>query len=819
MAIIATNTQKADVQALGTAMNATVNFSGALMEMLATVYVYILMAAIREAIQNASDASKRAGIPVSQGVLVQLPTQSNPMITIIDQGSGMTKEFMESTYMSFGSSTKAGDNGAAGGLGVGRWAAYGYIRECYITTCHGSDMVERTYFQFQGPNGTPQVQLASEVPGTVVGTRVYFPVKETDLEEALRAVAWLKEVMQLTMGDSFSVDKPALLPTMLPTFSGTLLELESQDPSLKGVRLYPMQGNELQYGRQGLQSGSLVVLTNQESGVGGLPFHVQSQAITDSVFSNGVVVEIPMSFNIPFMPSREEIKYTDEVRALMGRIDEAARKVFLNLAKTLFDTPTLESKATLSKLVGTTEHWHLFARAARGQSSSALNEPLKTALGGSPWTGVVSIPAVTQARSRTVTLRGTGLSDTVVRTLHAGYGRYLVLTDNKGNSMDFRFNAHVPLVLVLNDLKSGGLQRFRLWILDEKTRAIGEEAKKCKYLFVSADTVKEAEEVITAINAEFGGILEVQRASKMPEPPRRITKAGLKGSKGGTLAFYNRSAFKQETEVMGFDTYDASEPKRIWLGKNGGELQGFKADVTMADLVGTRYSRNSLHPVMDALSARRLYLLTPKQVEALEKAQADLKADGLWDLDESEYDEEEDPETVEMIKALKGWTSFEAALGNLVGSHAIQDTLAGNRICHVVECWQFNYFCNALAKRPRMELTGTRIDKALQPHVDLLTGEIRIHKSTKINESFNELRQALVGLGGYLAVKDDDSEARKQLVKSLEALKHVGNLNYDKVFADLKEQFPLLHMVQSNIMSSSDVAVDHLCQAMAALYR
>lgn len=817
MAIIATNTQKADVQALGTAMNATVNFSGALMEMLATVYGYILMAAIREAIQNASDASKRAGIPVSQGVLVQLPTQSNPMITIIDQGSGMTKEFMESTYMSFGSSTKTGDNGAAGGLGVGRWAAYGYIRECYITTCHTSDMVERTYFQFQGPHGTPQVQLASEVPGTVVGTRVYFPIKETDLAEALRAVAWLKEIMQLTMGDSFSVDKPALLPTVLPEFSGTLLELESQDPSLKGVRIYPMQGHDLQYGRHGRQSGSLVVLTNQESGVGGLPFHVQAQSLSESVFSNGMVIEIPMSFNIPFMPSREEIKYTDHVRSLMNSIDEAARKAFLKTVKVLFDTPTLEAKANLSNLVGTTEHWHWFARAARGQA--ILGEKLTPILGGAPWTGVLSIPAVPQARSKTVTLRGTGLADTVVRTLHTGYGRQLTLLDNRGNSTDFKFNAHVPLVLVLNDIKSGGLQRFRLWVAEEKLRAVGEEAKKRKFLLVSADSLQEAEDVTTAINAEFGGALEVQRTSKMPEPPRRITKAGLKGSKGGTLTFYNRRASKQETEVMGFDTYDACEPKRIWLSKNGSMLQGFKPDASMGDLVGTRYySKNSLYPVMEAMGVHRLYLLTPKQVEALEKAQADLKADGLWELEESEYGEE-DEDTVETIKALKGWTSFETALGDLVGSHAIQDTLAGNRICRVQECWQFNYFCDAMAKKPRMELTGTRIDKALQPHVDLLTGEIRIHKSTKINESFNDLCAALAALGEYMTVEESDSEARKQLVKSLETLKHVGDLSYETVFAELKKQFPLLYMVQNNIMSTSDEVVDHLCQAMAALYR
>ena len=817
MAIIATTTQKADVQALGSAMNATVNFSGALMEMLSTVYKFILMAAIREALQNATDAARRAGLSVSQGVLVQLPTHSNPMITIIDQGSGMTKEFMENTYMSFGSSTKAGDNGSAGGLGVGRWAAYGYIRECYITTCHESDMVERTYFQFQGPNGTPQVQLASEVPGKVVGTRVYFPVKDSDLAEALRAVAWLKDVMTLTMGDSFSVDKPGLLPTMLPPGSGTVLELGLYDPSLQGVRAYPMQGRDLHYGRDGLQSGSLVVLTNQELGVGGLPFHVSAQSLRDSVFMGGMVIEIPLSFNIPFMPSREEIKYSDEVRAMMERIDEAAQKAVLAEVKTRFETPTLHAKTMLSQLIGIEEHWHWFARAARGTQSS-LTEPMKAATGRSVWTGQLCIPCVAQARAKNVTLRATGLSDFVVRTVHAGYGPHMVIADSKGNTVEFKFSARVPLVLVLNDLRSGGMQRFRLWIKEEKTRAVGEEEKKRKYLLVSADSAKEAEEITAAINAEFGGSLDVRRTSTLPAPPRRITKSGIKVASAGMLQYYCPTARKQESVALSFDSHDAHEPVRVWLGKDGGQLQGFQPNVALTDLVGAKYMPSSLHSVLEARNLKRLYLLSPKQAEALKAAQAALKAEGLWDLDESEYDDEE-PDTVEMIKALKSWKSFEAELTDLVGSHAIQDTLAGNRICRVNESWQFNTFCYALTKRPRLELTGTQLDKALSPHMDLLTGEIRIHSATQINHQFSALRNALVAIGAHMAVQDDDSDARKQLVKSLSDLAHVGNINYENVFSVLKDQFPLLQLVQQNLTIATDEAIDQMCQAFAVLYR
>jgi len=177
MAIIAIPSNGATVQAMGPELSASVNLSAALMDMLSTVYSYGLLAAVREAIQNGCDAARRKGLSFRDGVLVELPTADNLVVSFTDRGAGMTHEFMTSTYLAFGSSTKAGDNGSAGGLGVGRWAAYGYIREAYITTTSETEMVERTYFQYQGSDGTPKVSIASETPGTTAGTKVFFPIK------------------------------------------------------------------------------------------------------------------------------------------------------------------------------------------------------------------------------------------------------------------------------------------------------------------------------------------------------------------------------------------------------------------------------------------------------------------------------------------------------------------------------------------------------------------------------------------------------------------------------------------------------------------
>lgn len=811
MALINTSTDKAEVRAMGSSMNATVNFSGALMEMLATVYANILMSAIREAIQNASDAAKRAGLSFAEGVLVQLPTPSNPMVTVIDKGSGMTKAFMEDPaegYLSYGSSTKAGDNGAAGGLGIGRWAAYGYIRECYITTCHESDMVERTYFQFQGDHSTPKVQLASEVPGKVTGTKVSFPVKETDLDEALRAVAWLKDVMQLTMGDSFSVDNPHALPAIMPEFSGTVLSLGEFDVGLAGVLVYPMKGNALKYSRQGLQDGSLVVLTNKAAGVGGLPFHVQSPSNSESVFHNGMVVEIPMSLSVPFMPSREELKYTDEVYSLLKRIDIAAALAVEAKARELFHSPTLASKAVLSDLLGTTELWHWFARGAR--QPCALLEALRKATGGECWNGRMNVLAPMALRTDTVSVRFRDDKEPVLRTVYrnGGYLHY----QEQGASRLVQFTANKPLVLVVNDVPTGGVSRFREWLRTT--------TKARQYLLVSSPVAGEAATAVAALNDCFGGELPVVTVSSMPVATSRV----IVGSKvvsvargRGSLTYYSCSSEKQETSPLSFATYAANEPVRVWLGKDGGQLAGFSEDTGLTDLASNWAGR--LSEMLPALGVSRLYLLTKKQVAELSALRADAERDGLLDMADDEFpDDEAGRETLGAVKALKSWLPLEEALAGLVKSPDIQNLLVGKKVRMVDECWEFKQFCEAMAERPRMELTGTSLDKALSPFVDLLTGVVMLKRSVELDPKFPRLCAILAKVGNSLEAYPDDTAERTELISTLKQLDKVGHLNYKEEFKKLRQRYPLLSTV-GKLHDTEPGAMDHLCLALAAIYR
>ncbi|GBG14368.1 cell division protein [Novimethylophilus kurashikiensis] len=820
MAIISINQQRSEVKALGSAMHATMNLSGAMFDMLATVYKYMLMAAIREPIQNGVDAVKRLGMSAADGVMVYLPTLDNPVIKVVDKGAGMTKAFMEADdgYLSFGSSTKAADNGAAGGLGVGRWAAYGYIRECYIVTCNAEDMIERTYFQFQGKDGRPQVQLASEVPGTVTGTQVYFPVKDADLPEALRAVSWLREVMTLTMGDAFSVDSPSALSPVLPDFSGVRLDLEEVDPSLAGVRIFPMHGTALQYGRQGLQDGSLVVLTNQESGVGGLPFHVQSPTDWQSVFFRGMIIEIPMSFNLPFMPSREELKYSDEVYALLRKIDHAAKLHVIKTARELYAQPDLSSKATLSNLLGNDEVWHWFARGTR-DNKSALYEPLIQATSkNSPWTGLLAVPFERSQHLNGVQLKFTKSSDPVLREAYSVKGR-LHCNGKTMSSEEVSFKANKPIRLVCNDLATGGTARFRSWLKSQR-----EGLSFLSFVYVTAEEIADAKTTVEGLNAAYGGALPVHLTSSFPDVSRKVVggKVVARTSRVGQITFHSFAQGKQVSEEINFDTYRAREPQRVWIRKDGGKLEGFKDDVTLADLL-VSYGGGDLRAVATKMGIDKLYLLTSKQVDALAKAQADAQAEGLFDLALDEFDEEAGGhEAYHAVCALKGWVAFEDALMVLMDTSDIQDVLNGKRVRSIDDCYDLRNLCNVLAKEPRMMLTGTKFDKAIAPYLDVVAGKTKYLDGSYINKQpLNHACNGLNMIAAHMVVSEFDSDDRKSMIQAMHNLASAGHLDYKVVWRNLVEQFPLLGAVGQ--LGGTDLrtklAIEHFCHALAALYK
>lgn len=797
----------AEVNALGTAQNATVNFSGALMEMLATTYSHILMAAVRESIQNACDAARREGYSFSEGVHVSLPTQDNPMLVVQDSGAGMSDEFMFDTYLSFGSSTKSGDDGAVGGLGVGRWAAYGYIRECLITTTTADDLIERTYFQFQSEDNMPQVQLAGKGPGSHVGTSISFPVKESDFNELYKAVKWLQEIMQITMNDSFSVDKPDLLQdSILPAHSETIFDLGEFDETLEGVRVHPMMGAELQYERGGfsMKSGSLIVMTNKEAGVGGLPFHVTSSS-RNSLFFQGSIIEIPMRFNIPFMPSREEVKYTDSLEEILDRIDAAAILAATSRVKELYFKPCLDSKRLLSQLLGIRDYWNLFSQS--NGSGNELGMAYREILGGSVWRDRLPVPVSASVLAAEPSFRYI-LEGKTLRGMEVKDGELYIQQNGSRPSMRLEFSSRKPVTLVFNDLKSGGISRLRNWM-----KEMGEAKLKHEdYVFIETVDFTKAEEVARQLSSVYNNELPLLPVSSMPAIARRVVGGRVVGARRGSrLTVFNVNENKQISVEASF-TKTMSEPRKFWVTKEGADIAGFSSPITD---MSNAYSYNDIKGVLKHLNADNLYLLTPRQTEQLHKEISEAQADGYFDMSFEDFEEMEDGDKIyREITALKSWVPFHEGIKTLFESEEAQKVFKGEVFYLVSQSYDLETLCNHLAESPRFSLSGTKFDEAISPFVDIIAGEVKLIKRYDlIDTPTSKLCQSLEFIKNHIDA--DFSEDHAELVSNLKELKENGYLDYRKEYEKIVEKFPLLSHISFN---RQDPDIEDVCQALALLY-
>ena len=114
-----------------------------------------------------------------------------------------------------------------------------------------------------------------------------------------------------------------------------------------------------------------------------------------------------------------------------------------------------------------------------------------------------------------------------------------------------------------------------------------------------------------------------------------------------------------------------------------------------------------------------------------------------------------------------------------------------------------------------MELTGTQFDRAISPYVDVLSGTV--HMIEKVNTQQVRLQEGLQLIGTHLKVEDTDPEDRKEMKRILSGLLDAGHVNYRTAMEGLKERFPLLKLMQLNVISED--AVKDLSQALSILYR
>lgn len=155
------------------------NFS-AIMDML-NQYADPASAVLREYVSNGIDAVRGMD---DASVVVVLPDEDHKDLVIMDNGIGMSADFMQSTLSSYANSTKKGDGGSIGEKGIGSKSAFSVSDRFVIESVH--DGVKATAVNDKNAGG---LQITTEKTDAHNGTTVTIPVEDMTIRRSIRVKA------------------------------------------------------------------------------------------------------------------------------------------------------------------------------------------------------------------------------------------------------------------------------------------------------------------------------------------------------------------------------------------------------------------------------------------------------------------------------------------------------------------------------------------------------------------------------------------------------------------------------------------------------
>ena len=149
-------------------------------------YNHKLQTMVQEYIANAIDANREAGNS-NKPIQIILPTVLDAHIYISDSGPGLTEERIDSTFTSFGGSTKNEDPDDIGGYGLG--AKIGLAYGDSFTVISRVDGVESTYLTFINKTGCADMATLNVEPTEKPnGVIIKIAIMRHDFEDARLAV-------------------------------------------------------------------------------------------------------------------------------------------------------------------------------------------------------------------------------------------------------------------------------------------------------------------------------------------------------------------------------------------------------------------------------------------------------------------------------------------------------------------------------------------------------------------------------------------------------------------------------------------------------
>ena len=151
------------------------------MHLMANLYTDVPWAIIRELVTNGIDSHVRAGGGRGK-VIVDLPTEDNPTLTVTDFGTGMSRKTFAEVYGNFSVSTKRGDDTQIGQLGAGAKSPYAMANQFTAVSRHKG--VEYHVLLTKTDEGKPGWAIMAENPTDAPdGVTVTVPVPADRVSE------------------------------------------------------------------------------------------------------------------------------------------------------------------------------------------------------------------------------------------------------------------------------------------------------------------------------------------------------------------------------------------------------------------------------------------------------------------------------------------------------------------------------------------------------------------------------------------------------------------------------------------------------------
>lgn len=265
-----------------------------LMDVLTNLYSDSAMAAIREYSSNAQDSHLAAGN--SDPIQVFLPGPFNENYRVVDQGVGLSTDDIYNIYSKYGRSTKRGNNVETGMLGLGCKAALAYTTKFKLRAV--KDGIKTLAVISRGDDGA----------GTI------------------------------TILDTSSTDEPNGVTVEIPTVNYTDFNTKA-----KNFFRYWKPGTVLVDGKEpgeheGIDlSDNLRIIANSDYRqrhdyvvMGGVPYPVRKNMPSEDLPHNYNVIAWVGMGDVEFVPSREDLLYTDHTNATLERL---RKEVNLNVAR------------------------------------------------------------------------------------------------------------------------------------------------------------------------------------------------------------------------------------------------------------------------------------------------------------------------------------------------------------------------------------------------------------------------------------------------------------------------------------------------------